>query len=202
MPAILLEISLQPGDVFDGTTFVPAQNFTYSLIGTNHYGAVVTAAGTDSGVFDFRAMLGQLEPLFDNVIDKDAARAANGERVTDLAVERGLILAAGGSVAGTDVGVHSPPNPSSATGIRDQETPNVYATLGSVDLFRFGGTQFVSTAAAGVRGGVVIVPTGYRFYIVSDGDSNPPIAQVWLIPIYDCCCWAQLASTNEQGPVP
>ena len=200
MSTILLEIFPQAGNLLDGTTFVAASAFTYARVADSHYTAEVFDGASDVGVVDLREMLAAIEDQFGNVIDLAAVEAQNVERVTDLVVERGLILAANQQTV--EVGVHSPPLPGATAGIRDQLTPNTFGTVGSGDLFRFGGSQFVSTAATGVRGGVVTVPTAYRFFFESDGDSNPPRILLWLLPLYSCACWGAFGSTNEQGPVP
>lgn len=201
---IHLEIRPAAGSTFDGTTFAAATEFSSVFLGTNHVLMIKTDAG-DIGVFDLREMLAEIDATVTaakaSVVDKDATKAQNTELVTDVIVERGLVEGTGLSVAGTDVGSHTPPLGGFLDGVRDQQAPNTFAT-GNVNVARFGGSQYISILATGVRGGVLVLPTGWRFWCDCDGDSNPPVLHLWLIPLYGCECWSQIATTSEIGPPP
>lgn len=200
MPLILLEIAPLAGSLLDGATFRPPSFFAFTQLSPNHYQAVAPAPGA-VGVIDPREFLEQLENQFRNVIDKDGTEAQNPSRVTDLILERAIIAATANlTTAATIIGVHTPPLPISATGVRDQTTPNGAIAEGNAQVKKFGGTGFVSNDIAGVRGGYVVIPTNYRLFAASDG-TNPRLL-LWLLPIYNCCCMSNFLDFAEGGAPP
>lgn len=191
--SVLFEIVFEATQAIDPTAFFPPSAYAYSQIGTNHFRADATPfAPAPVGIFDLRGMVEEADRLLTDPIDKDATGADNPRRVTDLAIERSLFFS-GGSPSRA-MFVVSPPLPGAPFGVTDQETPNDTPTLGDPANFdRFGGGQFTSTLVT-TPGGVVTLPTGYRVRVGATGIGN--FMQFWLIPTYECGCWAKWAGTQ------
>lgn len=165
----------------DGTTPYAYDAADWARDGEGMFRASLPA-GIDLGVVDPLEHLLGIEGTFGPLLSQVAPGVGGRAKLTDFAIER-VIFSTAGQTTG-DFGTHSQDGLPDAAGVRLRITPGMMPTE-SAGILQGGGTGQVSTAtfAAG-QSGVVVLPTGMRWFASSPALAGDHGVGVWILPLY------------------
>lgn len=195
--SVLLRITPGPGG-FDGESVAALGELDMHRIeGLNAaFDIVQRDPGSSLGIFDFTAILNELEERLGNFLDRGPVGASATLKVTDVLMER-AVLASSMTPTNLNVGTQTPAVLGLNNGLRLQTTPTLVG--GRRRATQLGGSGRIADDPDLV-GGCVPFPNGLRFFFFSEVPAGTEQQLlVWLVPFADPRVYAELCCGCGSG---
>lgn len=185
---------------WNGTTVATFDTWDWTQLGQNRFQASRVGPPANAGIVDLFDYLERLEQLFGEFLDRKNSDTGALATITDLVVERVI----GVNVLAGEHGSHTPTGwfPPGAVGQRVRQGPEFLPTA-TVGTLQAGGTGLVQTpggSLANGQAGVLVLPTGMRWYHLSSNDAGTEELFIWLIPFAGARALSGLASPVVRQP--